>query len=94
MAPSWESLAAEKRSSILAAIPPEWRIPTPPSVEQQVDVSEYVKQFLSPRELEITECSADEIAAKTTTGQWSAETVVSAFCHRASVGHQLVCGMP
>ncbi|KAF2124089.1 amidase [Dothidotthia symphoricarpi CBS 119687] len=90
MTASWQSLATQKREAILAAIPSEWRIPHPPSVEEQVDVTEYIKQFLSQEELEVTESSADQIAVKTTTGQWSAEKVTRAFCHRASLAHQLL----
>ncbi|CAO2658374.1 Nn.00g060970.m01.CDS01 [Neocucurbitaria sp. VM-36] len=87
---TWQDLAQQKRDAILAAIPTEWRIENPPSVGDQVDVTEYVKQYLTEEEVTITQCGADEIAKKVGTGVWSAEEVVRAFCHRASVGHQLL----
>lgn len=93
MAKTWQERAQEKRDSILAAIPREWRIDNP-SVEQQVDVTEYVKQFLSDREVEITEMSADEIVKRTGSGRWKAEEVARAFCHRAALAHQLVTFIP
>ena len=90
MTTSWEDTAAKKREAISALIPPEWRINDLPSVEKQLDVTDYVKQYLSGEELEITESSADQIVEKTTSGSWTAEKVVRAFCHRAALAHQLV----
>jgi hypothetical protein len=88
---AWQQRAAAKREAILAAIPSEWRLASVPSVQEQVDVTTWIEQFFSPREREITACSAAAIAAKTCTGAWSAEEVARAFCHRAAVAHQLVC---
>lgn len=94
MAPSdevWQRLAKSKRESINNAIPEAWRISSIPSVEDQPDVTgEFICKYLSKDEIEITEADAAEIIGKTTTAQWKAETVVKAFCHRASVAHQLV----
>lgn len=90
-APSWQEIASQKREAILAAIPAEWRLDKIPSVEEQVDVTEYVKQYFDKKELDITESSADVIAKKVAEGQWTAVDVTRAFCHRAAVGHQLVC---
>lgn len=89
---SWQSLAAEKRDSILKAIPDKWIITGKiPSVLDQPDVTgPFIRQFLSSREIEITETDAVGIVAKTTIGEWSAVEVTEAFCHRASVAHQLV----
>ncbi|KAF2785897.1 amidase [Melanomma pulvis-pyrius CBS 109.77] len=90
MAETWQARAEAKRSAILAAIPEEWLIKNPP-IEEQVDVTgSYVHQFLSKREIEITETSADDIVKQTVTGQWSAEEVTRAFCHRAALAHQLL----
>ena len=90
MAGTWQQRAEAKRNTVLAAIPEEWRIQNPP-IEQQLDVTgSYIHQFLSPREIEITETTADEIVKRTSTGQWSAEEVTTAFCHRAALAHQLV----
>lgn len=89
---NWEQLAAQKRESILAAIPKEWRLEKVPTPEEQRDVSgTYLDQYLSEQEKEITETDAVGIVAKTTTGKWKAVDVIKAFCHRASIAHQLVC---
>ncbi|KAF2641022.1 amidase [Massarina eburnea CBS 473.64] len=88
---SWEHRAQAKREAILAAIPQEWRIESLPEVEEQVDVSgEYIRGFLSKREVEITETTAEGIAERTTKGEWRAEEVTRAFCHRAALAHQLL----
>jgi amidase len=87
---AWQEIAKEKREAILAAIPKEWRISGLPSVDDQPDVTTYVEQYLSKEELEITACSADQIAQKCGSGEWTAETVIRAFCHRASLAHQLL----
>ncbi|OAP56028.1 amidase [Fonsecaea erecta] len=91
MTSTWQERAQKKRESILAAIPPEWRLASPlPSPAEQKDVTgPYVQQFLSPREIEITESDAVYITEQTTTGKWTAVEVVTAFCHRAALAHQL-----
>lgn len=88
----WKSLATSKRDSILSSIPEKWRLPAdklPPN-EVQRDVTKYVQEFLSDKEIEITETDVVGIAGKTTSGTWSAVDVTEAFCHRASLAHQLV----
>lgn len=91
MAPDWRQIAAEKRDSVLALIPEEWRIPAPPSAEEQRDVTgKFIQQYLDPKEIEITETEATEIVKKTSSGQWTAVEVTKAFCHRSAVAHQLV----
>ena len=88
---TWQDLAKSKREGILNSIPKEWRLHSIPTAEEQRDVTgKYIHQFLSGREVEITETDAVDIAKKTTTGQWTAEEVAKAFCHRASLAHQLV----
>ena len=89
---SWREKATAKRDSVLSLIPQEWRIPDAiPSAEEQRDITgDYIRQFLSKREVEITETDAPGILKHTTTGQWTAEEVAKAFAHRAALGHQLV----
>lgn len=89
---SWQAIGAAKRESILQSIPEKWRLEnsTPPASELRDVTGSYIQQFLSPREIEITETDAVEIAKKTTTGQWTAVEVTRAFCHRAAIAHQLV----
>jgi amidase len=90
MANDWKDLAENKRNAILAAIPEEWRIKNPP-IEEQVDVTgSYVHQYLSDREIEITETTADDIVKQTTSGAWTSVEVTKAFCHRAALAHQLL----
>ena len=91
MTETWESKAKQKREAVLALIPKEWRIESPPSIQEQIDVTgDYIHQFLTEKEIEITETTADDIVKKTTTGRWSAVEVTKAFCHRAALAHQLV----
>lgn len=88
----WETLAKEKRDSVNALIPKAWLLTSPvPSVAEQRDVTgKYIQQFLSPREIEITETDAVGIVKNTTSGTWKAREVAEAFCHRAALAHQLV----
>jgi amidase len=87
---TWQEKAKAKREEILAAIPKEWRIEAP-SIEEKPDVTgSFIQQFLTEREIEITETTADDIVKHTVSGRWSAEEVTRAFCHRAALAHQLV----
>jgi amidase len=90
MSSSWQDAAAKKCEAISALIPAEWRLDSTPSVEEQVDVTEFIKQYLSEEELAITESDAEQIVGRTTSGALSAEKVARAFCHRAALAHQLV----
>ncbi|KAL8853963.1 MAG: hypothetical protein Q9221_001271 [Calogaya cf. arnoldii] len=87
---SWHTLAKAKLESINESIPANWRLPSLPRNEEQRDVTgDYIRQFLSKEEIDITEASAPSIVEYTSTGYWTAETVTRAFCHRASLAHQL-----
>ncbi|CAK7212074.1 hypothetical protein SBRCBS47491_001346 [Sporothrix bragantina] len=90
-APGWKEKADAKRQAVLDLIPAAWRLPAPPpSPKEQPDVTgAYVQQFLSPREIELTEADAPTIVAHTSSGDWTATEVVTAFCHRAAIAHQL-----
>lgn len=91
MVADWESRAKAKREAILNAIPEKWRLAKLPSAEEQKDVTgAYIHQFLSEKEIAITETDAVGIADKVAAGDWSAMDVTEAFCHRASLAHQLV----
>ncbi|KAH8893904.1 amidase signature enzyme [Thozetella sp. PMI_491] len=89
----WKSTAKEKRDSLISRIPDRWRItalpPSPPSNLPDV-TGEYIRQYLTPREVEITESDAVDTVQETTTGQWKAKEVTLAFCHRAALAHQMV----
>ena len=88
---TWQSLGKAKLSSINNSIPRKWRLSSIPTTEQQRDVTgPFIHTCgLSEKEIEITETDAVGIVEKTTTGKWSAEEVTVAFCHRASLAHQL-----
>lgn len=89
---NWEALAKQKRDSVNALIPKPWILKSPsPSVGEQRDVTgQYIQQFLSQREVEITETDAVGICKHTTSGSWKAREVAEAFCHRAALAHQMV----
>lgn len=91
MLADWESRAEAKRDAIFNSIPEKWRLAKIPSTEEQKDVTgSYIQQFLNEKETAITETDAVGIAEKVAAGEWSAVDVTEAFCHRASVAHQLV----
>ncbi|KIW71755.1 hypothetical protein PV04_03889 [Phialophora macrospora] len=91
MVTDWESRAKAKREAILNSIPEKWRVQKIPSADEQKDVTgAYIQQFLSEKEVAITETDAVGIAEKVAAGEWSAVDVTEAFCHRASLAHQLV----
>ncbi|KAJ5646705.1 Amidasefungi, partial [Penicillium lividum] len=83
---------AAKRQAILDAIPEKWRLQDPvPAATKVPDVTgAYIQQYLSEREVEITESDAVDVVVQTTSGRWSAVEVTEAFCHRAALAHQLV----
>ncbi|KAK6373958.1 hypothetical protein LTS17_007928 [Exophiala oligosperma] len=91
MVVDWQSRAAAKREAILKSIPEKWRLAKIPSAGEQKDITgPYIRQFLTDKEVEITETDAVGIAEKVAAGTWSAVAVTEAFCHRASLAHQLV----
>ena len=88
---NWQDIAKAKFQAILNSIPPAWRISPVPSVEEKRDVTgSTVTENLSQLEIDITESDAVRIVSKTSSGQWKSLEVVNAFCHRASLAHQLV----
>ena len=87
---SWQELAAAKKQSVLDLIPPEWQITEPiPSPSEQRDIIQYIEQYLTKDEIKITNTDAVGIVTNTSTGEWKAVDVVTAFCHRAALAHQL-----
>ena len=88
----WKIVAKTKFDSLSSSIPQQWRLPGPiPSPDEKSDVTgSFIEQYLTQRETEITAASAVEIVRKISGGDWLAEEVTKAFCHRASLAHQLV----
>jgi amidase len=96
MAENWRTQGEAKRQSVLNLIPERWqlKIDVPPAAELRDVTGNYIRQFLTAREIEITETDAVDIVAQTSTGSWSALEVTEAFCHRAALAHQLVRSSP
>jgi amidase len=87
---SWQEKAELKREALYSAIRPEWRLPFIPTAEIQRDVTgDYIRQFLSPREVVITESTPDQILESIITTKWTSASVATAFSHRAAIAHQL-----
>src|ERR1700761_4500649 len=87
---SWQEKAELKRQALRSAIRPEWLLSSVPTAELQRDVTgDYIRQFLSPEEIIITESSPDQILENTTTAKWTSISVATAFSHRAAIAHQL-----
>ncbi|KAI2468374.1 amidase [Annulohypoxylon bovei var. microspora] len=94
---SWQELQAAKRTERDSRIPTEWKLKKeyfPP--EDTVDLRPFANSggILSSAELEITseKYDATSLAAAIAEGKFTALEVVTAFCKRAAVGHQL-CNM-
>ncbi|KAI0120481.1 amidase [Hypoxylon sp. NC0597] len=94
---SWKELQAAKKAEQDSRIPAEWKLKKedfPP--EDTVDLRSFVNtcQILSPAELAITSDGYDatSLAAAIAEGKFTALEVVTAFCKRAAIGHQL-CNM-
>lgn len=89
---TWNATGASKREKLLSLIPKEWRLskPLPPPSELPDVTGDGIRQYLSVREIEITETDAVGIVQKTTTGEWRTREVAEAFCHRAALAHQMV----
>jgi amidase len=91
----WETAAEAKKANLLDLIPGPWRLKPSeiPSVTDLRDVTNYICQFLDPRELEITNCSSVKVLENIRSLEWSAVDVTRAFSHRAAVAHQLVSNL-
>lgn len=92
MTGTWRDQGEAKRQSILKLIPSKWQLKDPvlPATELRDVTGDHIRQFLTAREIEITETDAVDIVSRTTTGVWSSLEVTEAFCHRAALAHQLV----
>ena len=88
---NWKAIGDSKRDALLSLIPEEWRIELPlPPPAILPDVTGHIRQYLSSKEVEITETDAVDIVRKTSSGDWTCRAVTEAFCHRAALAHQMV----
>ncbi|KZF19210.1 amidase [Xylona heveae TC161] len=89
--PSWQAIGEQKRAKLQELLPPSFRIDPVPSADEQPNATTFIEQFLSPAERDITETtSAKALLSKLADGTLSAVEVTKAFCHRATIAHQLL----
>lgn len=90
---SYKEIASKKRLERDLKFNKKWLIPEEklPGKEVKDVLTWPVKSgYLSEKEIAITESSLVEIAEKIKSKTWTAYDVASAYCHRASIAHQLV----
>ena len=92
MASKWETTGLEKRAHIISLLPPQWKTKVQvPTADDLPDATSYPGQFLTVEEREITEAyTAEELADRLARGALRAVDVTMAFCHRATVAHEVV----
>ncbi|KAJ8142356.1 hypothetical protein OY671_004500 [Metschnikowia pulcherrima] len=90
--PTYKDIALKKRQQRDTQFKKEWLVPESqlPSANTK-DVSTWIEDsgVLSKSEQEITSALAESIVENIKAKKWTAVEVVKAFCHRASVAHQL-----
>ena len=92
MSQVWQDIARRKKEEQNTKIPKEWLLPSKPSpnLNTVVDVPRRCG-LLSENELFITEeHDATALVEKLAKRKLSSEEVVTAFCKRAAIAHQLV----
>ncbi|KAB2573462.1 Acetamidase [Lasiodiplodia theobromae] len=88
--PHWQRIGREKRDAVNALLPEHWRLKTVPSAVELPDATTFPRNVLSDQELAITEnYTADQLTHELANGKLTALEVAKAFCHRATVAHQL-----
>ncbi|KAH7028573.1 amidase signature domain-containing protein [Macrophomina phaseolina] len=86
----WQRIGREKRQAIDSLLPDHWRVNAVPPAEELPDATAFPRALLSERELAITEdFAAEQLLQQLAAGHFSASEVVNAFCHRATIAHQL-----
>ena len=89
-AADWVTIGSKKRESIAALLPKQWQLDNVPSPADAPSAISLARQGLSQSEVDITENhSASELLSLLASGQLSAVEVTEAFCHRATIAHQL-----
>ncbi|PGH14985.1 hypothetical protein AJ79_02665 [Helicocarpus griseus UAMH5409] len=89
---SWEIKAANKRASILANIPREWRL-EPLDLEKAANQREitgsFIQQFLNEEEVTIIQKDSVSLVADIKDQNYTALQVTRAFCKVAAIAHQI-----
>lgn len=89
----FEQIAQDKRAQREARLPQKWLIdPQDLPSDDTLDVTGLCagRGWLSEQELAITNSSMVQIASDVKKGRYTAEEVIEAFAHRATIAHQLV----
>lgn len=89
---TYKEIAEQKRALRDAQFKPEWLVPAHKLPgEDTKDVSDWIEASgeLSPEETKITTATAQTVVENVAQGTWTAAAVARAFCHRASIAHQL-----
>lgn len=91
-ATDWQRIGQQKRATIDSLLPSQWKLPEPvPNASTLPNATHFPRNFLTQRELAITEThSAQQLLQKLADRTYTATEVTSAFCHRATIAHQLV----
>ena len=92
MATDWQHIGQLKRESIDSLLPSQWKLPVPvPDANTLPNATDFPSNFLTQREIAITEThSAQQLLQKLADRTYAATEVTSAFCHRATIAHQVV----
>jgi amidase len=86
----WRELAKKKRTERDALFPKEWLVPKAQLPDSSIkNILPIIPKFLSTEENTITTTLGHQIVQKVVSKEWSAEAVAKAFCHRATITHQL-----
>ncbi|KIV95233.1 hypothetical protein PV10_02910 [Exophiala mesophila] len=89
--PTWKETAQLRRERQNAAIPPAWRLKSIPADFRDSRHVIDLAGILTPKELDITSTvGVAKILRKYEEGDWTVEEVVTAFCKRAAIAHQLI----
>ena len=90
--PGWQDTVRKKREALSALLPNSWQLESPPSPDAVPSGLALARKALTSREIEITEhYTASKLLSLLADGSLSAVEVTEAFCHRATIAHQLVC---
>jgi len=89
----WEIKAGEKRASVLAKIPAEWRL-SPADLElasKQRDLTgSFIQKYLDADTISIITKDSVPLVQAIRNGELTSLKVTTAFCKTAAVAHQIV----
>ncbi|GMK57934.1 hypothetical protein CspeluHIS016_0407680 [Cutaneotrichosporon spelunceum] len=85
---TWEDISKAKIATREAKIPAAWRLSAPVQGLNVMDIPRSCG-ILTPRELEITETAAVDLVDAMVNRKYTAEEVMTAFCKRAAIAHQV-----